>query len=88
VGGTSYRSRITGDFKMGGKTGTSQVRVISKKEREDGIIKNKDLPWEERDHGLFIGYGPTDNPLYALSIIIEHGGSGSGVAAPLAKKNI
>tara|TARA_Y100000748_G_scaffold283750_1_gene265023 strand:- start:4743 stop:6626 length:1884 start_codon:yes stop_codon:yes gene_type:complete len=86
VGGTSYNSRITGDLKMGGKTGTSQVRVISKKEREDGIIKNKDLPWEKRDHGLFIGYGPIDNPLYALSIIIEHGGSGSGAAAPLAKK--
>tara|TARA_B100000700_G_scaffold285974_1_gene340435 strand:- start:365 stop:2248 length:1884 start_codon:yes stop_codon:yes gene_type:complete len=86
VGGTSYRSRIIGDLKMGGKTGTSQVRVISKKEREEGIIKNKDLPWEERDHGLFIGYGPIDNPLYALSIIIEHGGSGSGAAAPLAKE--
>jgi len=43
------------------------------------------LPWEERDHGLFIGYGPIDNPLYSLSIIIEHGGSGSGAAAPLAK---
>ncbi len=86
VGGTSYRSRISGDFKMGGKTGTSQVRVITKKERDEGIIKNKDLPWDERDHGLFIGYGPIDNPLYALSIIIEHGGSGSGAAAPLAKK--
>ena len=86
VGGTSYRSRIIGDLKMGGKTGTSQVRVISKEEREEGIIKNKDLPWEERDHGLFIGYGPVDKPLYALSIIIEHGGSGSGAAAPLAKE--
>ena len=86
IGGTSYKSRIIGDLKMGGKTGTSQVRVISKKEREDGIIKNKDLPWKERDHGLFIGYGPIDNPLYALSIIIEHGGSGSKTAAPLAKK--
>ena len=85
VGGTSYRSRIVGDAKMGGKTGTSQVRVISQKEREEGIIKNKDLPWKERDHGLFIGYGPVDNPLYSISVIIEHGGSGSGVAAPLAK---
>ena len=85
VGGTSYRSRIVGDAKMGGKTGTSQVRVISQKEREEGIIKNKDLPWKERDHGLFIGYGPVDNPLYTISVIIEHGGSGSGAAAPLAK---
>ena len=71
---------------MGGKTGTSQVRIISQQEREEGIIKNKDLPWEERDHGLFIGYGPVDDPLYALSIIIEHGGSGSSAAAPLAKE--
>jgi len=86
LGGTSYGSRVVGDLKMGGKTGTSQVRTISAKEREVGIIKNKDLPWEERDHGLFIGYGPTENPLYALSIIIEHGGSGSRAAAPLAKK--
>ena len=86
LGGTSYGSRVVGDLKMGGKTGTSQVRTISAKEREVGIIKNKDLPWEERDHGLFIGYGPTENPLYALSIIIEHGGSGSGAAAPLAKE--
>ena len=86
AGGTSYGSRIVGNLKMGGKTGTSQVRVISQKEREEGIIKNKDLPWEERDHGLFIGYGPVDDPLYSLSIIIEHGGSGSRAAAPLAKK--
>jgi len=86
AGGTSYGSRVVGDLKMGGKTGTSQVRAISAKEREVGIIKNKDLPWEKRDHGLFIGYGPTENPLYALSIIIEHGGSGSRAAAPLAKK--
>ena len=86
AGGTSYRSRIFGNLKMGGKTGTSQVRVILAKEREEGIIKNKDLPWEERDHGLFIGYGPVDEPLYSIAVIIEHGGSGSGVAAPLAKK--
>ena len=85
-GGTSYRSRIEGDLKMGGKTGTSQVRVITSKEREEGIIKNKDLPWEQRDHGLFIGYGPVDKPLYSVSVVIEHGGSGSGSAAPLAQK--
>ncbi len=71
---------------MGGKTGTSQVRVISSKEREDGIIKNKDLPWEMRDHGLFIGYGPIEKPTYSISVIVEHGGSGSGSAAPIASK--
>ena len=86
VNGTSYGSRITGKYKMGGKTGTSQVRVISSKEREDGIIKNKDLPWEMRDHGLFIGYGPVEKPIYSISVIVEHGGSGSGSAAPIASK--
>jgi len=82
--GTSYRSRIVGKYKMAGKTGTSQVRTISIKEREEGLIKNKDLPWEKRDHGLFIGYGPTKDPKYAVSVIVEHGGSGSGSAAPIA----
>ena len=83
-GGTSYSSRIRGDYKMAGKTGTSQVRAISIKEREEGLIKNKDLPWDKRDHGLFIGYGPTVDPKYAVSVIVEHGGSGSGSAAPIA----
>ena len=69
---------------MAGKTGTSQVRAISIKEREEGLIKNKDLPWEKRDHGLFIGYGPTTDPKYAVSVIVEHGGSGSASAAPIA----
>ena len=83
-GGTSYRSRILGENKMAGKTGTSQVRVISEKEREEGIIKNKDLPWNKRDHGLYVGFGPVDNPRYAVSVVIEHGGSGSRAAAPIA----
>ncbi len=85
-GGTSYRSRILGENKMAGKTGTSQVRVITEKEREEGIIKNKDLPWNKRDHGLYVGYGPSDRPKYAISVIIEHGGSGSKAAAPIASK--
>ena len=71
---------------MGGKTGTSQVRSISSKEREEGIIKNKDLPWNKRDHGLFVGFGPINNPKYAISVVIEHGGSGSSSAAPIASK--
>ena len=83
-GGTSYSSRINGAYQMAGKTGTSQVRAISIQEREDGIIKNNDLPWEKRDHGLFIGYGPTIDPKYAVTVIVEHGGSGSSSAAPIA----
>jgi len=62
------------------------VRIISEKEREEGIIKNKDLPWNKRDHGLYVGYGPSINPKYAISVIIEHGGSGSKSAAPIASK--
>ena len=50
------------------------------------LKKNNELPWEKRDHGLFIGYGPINNPRYAVSVIIEHGGSGSGAAAPVASK--
>ncbi|MCI5054347.1 MAG: penicillin-binding protein 2 [Pelagibacteraceae bacterium] len=83
--GTSYNSRIKGDLKFCGKTGTSQVRRISQRQRELDI-KNKDLPWKFRDHSLFTGYGPVTNPEYAISVIIDHGGSGSSKAAPIAKK--
>jgi|TARA_B110000305_G_C19414044_1_gene627000 penicillin-binding protein 2 len=84
-GGTAYGSRIKGKYEFAGKTGTSQVRRITIKEREEGIIKNKDLDWEQRDHGVFIGYGPIEKPKYSISVLIEHGGSGSSVAAPIAK---
>ena len=83
--GTSYKSRIKGDLKFCGKTGTSQVRRISQRQRELDI-KNKDLPWKFRDHSLFTGYGPVSNPEYAISVVIDHGGSGSSKAAPIAKK--
>ena len=83
-GGTSYRSRIAGTMKLAGKTGTAQVRKISESQREQDL-KNKDLPWKFRDHSLFTGYGPADNPKYAISVVIEHGGSGSAVAAPIAR---
>ena len=82
--GTSYRSRIAGQMKLAGKTGTAQVRRISAYQR-DKDLKNKDLPRKFRDHSLFTGYGPADNPKYAISVIIEHGGSGSAVAAPIAR---
>ena len=85
-GGTSYSSRIIGENKMAGKTGTSQVRVISLSEREEGLLRNEQLPWEKRDHGLFVGYGPIKDPKYVVSVILEHGGSGSRVAAPIAAK--
>jgi penicillin-binding protein 2 len=83
-GGTSYSSRITGKMNFAGKTGTAQVRKISESQRKRNL-KNKDLPWKFRDHSLFVGYGPTTNPKYGISVIIDHGGSGSAVAAPIAR---
>ena len=83
--GTAFSSRLNSSFKMCGKTATSQVRRISMKEREEGILKNEDLPREKRDHALFVGYYPSDNPKFAFSVVVEHGGSGSKSAAPIAK---
>ena len=86
--GTSYRSRLTKpEYMFAGKTGTSQVKKISAEQRELKL-KNKDLPYEARDHALFIAFAPYKNPRYAMSIVVEHGGSGSSAAAPIAKKVI
>jgi penicillin-binding protein 2 len=72
-------------FEMAGKTGTVQVVRISKAEREEGVVKNEDREWKKRDHALFVGYAPANNPKYAISVVVEHGGSGSSVAAPIAR---
>jgi penicillin-binding protein 2 len=84
--GTSYRSRIDNPkYQFAGKTGTSQVKRISKRERELDL-KLEQIPYKDRDHALYVAYGPYKNPRYALSIIVEHGGSGSKAAAPMAKE--
>ena len=86
VRGTSYSSRIEDPkYQFAGKTGTSQVKRITKADRELDL-KTLDIPYNERDHALYIAFGPYKNPRYALSIVIEHGGSGSSAAAPIAKK--
>ena len=86
--GTSYRSRLTKkEFIFAGKTGTSQVRRFTEKQRELEI-KNEDLPYEQRDHALFVAFAPYHEPRYSISVLVEHGGSGSGRAAPIAKKVI
>ena len=86
--GTSYKSRLTKkEYIYTGKTGTSQIRRITAEERELKL-KNKDLPYEKRDHALFIAFAPYKNPRYSISVVIEHGGSGSSGAAPIAKKVI
>ena len=86
VRGTSYSSRIEDPkYQFAGKTGTSQVKRITKLDRELDL-KTFEIPYNERDHALYIAFGPYKNPRYALSIVIEHGGSGSSTAAPIAKK--
>lgn len=81
--GTARGSRIvTEGLEMAGKTGTSQVRNFSVAERARGLLKNDELPWERRDHGLFVCYAPFDKPKYAVATVVEHGGGGSSAAAP------
>ena len=84
--GTSYKSRIDDPkYQFAGKTGTAQVKRISMRERELDL-KIEQIPYKDRDHALYIAYGPYIDPRYALSIIVEHGGSGSRTAAPIAKE--
>jgi len=86
IRGTSYKSRIDDPkYQFAGKTGTAQVKKITDRDRELDL-DTSEIPYEERDHALYIAFGPYKNPRYAVSILVEHGGSGSSVAAPLAKK--
>ena len=79
--GTAGRSKLPfPDIRMGGKTGTAQVR------RLQGMARGgRNVPWKYRDHGLFVGFAPVDAPRYAVAVVIEHGMSGSGAAAPVAR---
>lgn len=84
--GTAYSARIMkSGMEMAGKTGSAQVRRITEAERKEGVIRNEALPWKERDHALFAGYAPADNPRFAIGLIVEHGGSGAHDAAPIAR---
>ncbi len=84
--GTAYRARIEEPgMTMAGKTGSVQVKRITKAERERGVRKNEDREWKDRDHALFVGYAPVDSPRYAVSVVVEHGGGGSKTAAPIAR---
>jgi penicillin-binding protein 2 len=84
--GTAHGSRIVeAGYRMAGKTGTSQVRNITAAERARGVFRNEDLPWNRRDHALFVAYAPDDDPQIAVSVIVEHGGGGSSAAAPIAR---
>ena len=84
--GTAYGSRIIEQsMRMAGKTGTSQVRNITESERRRGVSKNEELEWNKRDHALFVNFAPCDAPKIAVAVVVEHGGSGSATAAPLAR---
>ncbi len=86
VYGTSYKSRIEDPkYQFAGKTGTAQVKRITAEERELDLDLLQ-IPYKQRDHAWYIAFGPYKDPRYAMSILIEHGGSGSKAAAPIAKK--
>ena len=70
---------------MAGKTGSSQVRRVSREMRESGKFDSEKLPWEFRPHALFVAYAPHDQPRYALAVVVEHGNAGSSMAAPIAR---
>lgn len=83
--GTAYNSRIQeANFEMGGKTGSTQVSRITQQQRETNTLN--DRPYLLREHAMFVGYAPTENPRFAMSVLVEHGGGGARTAAPLAKE--
>lgn len=83
--GTAAASKIREEpYSMGGKTGTAQVQRITAAQRAAGI-KNEDLPWRQRHHALFVGYGPVEDPRYVVAVVVEHGVGGSKAAAPIAR---
>ena len=83
--GTAYGSKSS-EYSFSGKTGTSQVKKITLEERESDEFRKKEIEWKNKDHALFVGYMPSKKPKYAISVVIEHGGSGASSAAPIAKK--
>ena len=86
--GTAYKLNIDNPnfVKIGGKTGTSQVVRIKEEDREDDLYKTKEIEDKFKDHSVFVGFAPINNPKYIASVVIENGGSGSAVAAPIAHK--
>lgn len=84
--GSAYGSRITeSGFEMAGKTGSTQIQRITKKDREQGLAGSANRPWHTREHALFVGYAPLENPRFVTAVLVEHGGSGARAAAPIAR---
>ncbi len=80
--GTARRAAYGADYQIAGKTGTAQVVAIPQGEEYD----SEALEERQRDHALFVGFAPADDPQIAVAVIVENGESGSGVAAPVARK--
>ena len=88
AGGTSYGSRHRDKkFMFAGKTGSSQIKRFTAAQRE-AEVKQAEITYKERDHAWFVAFAPVNDPKYAISVLVEHGGSGSSAAAPVAKKVI
>ena len=86
AGGTANIARLPdGKTLMAGKTGSAQVRRVTREQRERGF-NSENLPWEFRPHALFVAYAPYDAPRYALSVVVEHGNAGAAAAAPMARE--
>jgi penicillin-binding protein 2 len=85
VMGTARRAKIIEPgWEMGGKTSSTQVKRITMQERERGLHL-LERPWKDRDHAMFVGFAPVHNPRYAVSVVVEHGGWGGSVAAPIGR---
>jgi len=83
IGGTAWRSRLK-KVRFAGKTGTAQV-IKRKSDEEEKRDKGEEIPYQYRDHALFVSYAPVENPQIAVAVVVEHGGHGSSAAAPVAK---
>jgi penicillin-binding protein 2 len=81
--GTAWRSAIGAPYRFAGKTGTSQVAKIKRDENGEPL---DDVPEHLKDHALFIAFAPVENPKIALAVVVENGGGGSSVAAPIARE--
>ena len=82
VGGTAWRSRLD-KVRFAGKTGTAQV--VRKKSDDEEEVEEEEIPYQFRDHALFVSYAPVESPQIAVAVVVEHGGHGSSAAAPVAK---
>ena len=86
AGGTAPAARLPmSGMQLAGKTGSTQVRRVSREQRENGNYNSARLPWEFRPHALFVCFAPYDAPRYAVSVVVEHGNAGASAAAPLAR---